>query len=631
MVDLVRSVPPLPQTERGKFCCIESDSAGERVLYCNGNGVLWRTIAPLAEGKGAERPEHFLYWTGHSKRTTSVAMSPNGQWVASGDVTGLLRVWGAKGDNVQKNEFRLWDGAILDVQWSGDSTRIVACGEGKEVRAVAILADTGSKTGEVSGHTKAINSISFRSQRPFRVITGGEDMLVAVHAGPPFKFDKSHTNHTNFVNSVRYSPDGEWAASAGSDSNVCLYEGKSGDLVKEFAKPDGITGSLWALSWSPDSKRIATAGGDKMLRIWDRESGAQVCAVKVGSGQLEDMQVGLVWGSGTCITSVCLDGRLLIWDVAADGSVTLKSSTEGTQCALASVGCDRKAGLILQAGSDGVVAVTPTEGQTWVARVGKGVRQILTHSSAWKGESEAVIISNDDSVRRLSLDKKELGKPVAVGEGSVGAGWADAAETNLLVVTSKSNLICLSPGGVAWSKSGLFPRAPTTMASCAQTSLMAVGVDKPDGLVGGVMSQQYDIHLFSTAGGAADNVVAKGVLSEHKSEVSAMSFSDDGKLLVSGDATGRSYVWDVTQDPPVKLGDYGGHTARITSLEWLPGNKSFVSASLDQNVKVWTVEDKKSATAKPHRGGANGVAALGPDGTFASVGSDGFMLIQKVK
>ena len=31
---------------------------------------------------------------------------------------------------------------------------LVACGDGKEVRAVAMIWDTGSKTGEVTGHTK---------------------------------------------------------------------------------------------------------------------------------------------------------------------------------------------------------------------------------------------------------------------------------------------------------------------------------------------------------------------------------------------------------------------------------------------------------------------------------------------
>ena len=48
--------------------------------------------------------------------------------------------------------------------------------------------DTGSTVGEITGHNKAINSMDFRPERPFRVVSGGEDMKVCFHEGPPFKF-----------------------------------------------------------------------------------------------------------------------------------------------------------------------------------------------------------------------------------------------------------------------------------------------------------------------------------------------------------------------------------------------------------------------------------------------------------
>ncbi|CAJ1334372.1 unnamed protein product [Effrenium voratum] len=360
---LQRVIPPLPATERGTFCSISCDKAGERLLYCSGTNVIWRPVA------NSETPEEVFCWKGHVKKTTCAAMSPNGQWVASGDVTGGLRLWGAKGEHAQKNEYRLWDGTVKDVAWSDDSGRplaipmargLVAAGDGKEVRAAAMIWDTGSKTGEVGGHTKQVNSISFRSQRPFRVVTGGEDlaswagfgpadvlgpdgspqvelwvlfaakdMQVNFHQGPPFKFARSHSAHTNFVNCVRFSPDGNWFVSAGSDSKLCLYEGKDGEFQKEFEKPANVSGSFWVCAWSPDSGRVATAGGDKKLRLWDREKGAQVAEAAAGTA-LADMQVGLVWASAARLVSVCLDGRLLSWDVTADG-LNLAGVMDGTQ------------------------------------------------------------------------------------------------------------------------------------------------------------------------------------------------------------------------------------------------------------------------------------------------------------
>eukprot|EP00971_Amphidinium_carterae_P027443 540443-Amphidinium_carterae.1 len=45
-----------------------------------------------------------------------------------------------------------------------------------------------------------------------------------MHEGPPFKFSKSHTKHTNFVNCVRYSPDGLHAARASVHTDNCAHQ-----------------------------------------------------------------------------------------------------------------------------------------------------------------------------------------------------------------------------------------------------------------------------------------------------------------------------------------------------------------------------------------------------------------------
>merc|ERR1711865_114514 len=121
----------------------------------------------------------------------------------------------------------------------------------------------------------------------------------------------------------------------------------------EFEKPKDISGSLWGVAWSPDSARFATCGGDKKVRVWDREAGAQVAEASVGSCALPDMQVGIAWPGSDCITSVCLDGRILLWD----GSLKLCGTVDGTQGPLSCVACDKKTGALIYGGQEGVVAV----------------------------------------------------------------------------------------------------------------------------------------------------------------------------------------------------------------------------------------------------------------------------------
>ena len=53
------------------------------------------------------------------------------------------------------------------------------------------LWDSGSSVGEITGHSKFINSIDYRPVRPFRVVTAGEDKSVGWFEGPPFRFKNS--------------------------------------------------------------------------------------------------------------------------------------------------------------------------------------------------------------------------------------------------------------------------------------------------------------------------------------------------------------------------------------------------------------------------------------------------------
>ncbi len=112
-------------------------------------------------------------------------------------------------------------GAVKDLAWGPESKRIVCCGAGSGVNARAFMWDTGSNLGEVVGHSKRVISCDYRQVRPYRVMTGSEDHRTIFYQGPPFKMDHSNNNqHTNFVNCVRFSPDGSKIATCSSDKKV---------------------------------------------------------------------------------------------------------------------------------------------------------------------------------------------------------------------------------------------------------------------------------------------------------------------------------------------------------------------------------------------------------------------------
>mmetsp|Transcript_57700 Transcript_57700/g.153791 ORF Transcript_57700/g.153791 Transcript_57700/m.153791 type:complete len:631 (-) Transcript_57700:143-2035(-) len=630
MAKVVRSIPPLPSTERGQFTRLTTDPAGDRIIYCNGNGVYFRNVASVANGAAGETPDDVFCWRGHTKKTTMAAMSPNGNWMVSGDVGGAIRVWGAKGEHVQKNEYRLWDGAVLDGQWSGDSTRVVACGDGNQDRAVAIIAETGSRTGVVAGHTKQINSISFKSERPFRIMTGSEDMSVIFHEGPPFKFNRSHTAHSNFVNTVRYSPNCEWAFSAGSDSKLVLYSGKDGDLVKEFDKPDGISGTIWGAAWSPDGLFIATAGGDKKLRIWSREAGAQVSEQTVGAAALQDMLVGVCWPKQDQVVTVALDGRLHSWQVT-DGNAQPMGITDGTQGPLTCLGYDPNSRTYVSGGPEGSIGLAADGQPVSHVKVGKGVNNILTHGAS-NSANEIYVSSLDDCVRCYTNSGELQGAPIEIKEFVVGMAWLESAEKMLVVAGGKNSLLGISGGAVAWSKAGAFPRRPTAVASLPG-ALLAVALEMPEGIVGGVATNKFDIVLYGVSDpGSFEGLSEKAVLESHKFEVTTMKISPNGRFLASADASKNILVWGLDQATvTVAISAFAYHTARVTGLDWLPGSTKLVSGSLDQTIFVWNTEEptKPLELKEAHKGGVGAVVSAS-ETEFASVGNDGYLTVHGI-
>lgn len=122
MANLSETHACAPSTERGRGILISGDQKSNNILYCTGRSVIIRNL---------DNPLLVSVYGEHAYPVTVARYSPNGEWIASADVSGTVRIWGTHNDFVLKNEFRVLSGRIDDLQWSFDCLRIVACGEGK--------------------------------------------------------------------------------------------------------------------------------------------------------------------------------------------------------------------------------------------------------------------------------------------------------------------------------------------------------------------------------------------------------------------------------------------------------------------------------------------------------------------
>ncbi|KAJ1952219.1 WD40 repeat-like protein, partial [Linderina pennispora] len=196
---------PNPTTARGQAVRLTADPAGERFVYASGKTIVIRSLAD---------PSQASEYTEHLAATTVARFSPSGYYVASGDVSGNVRIWDSvNAEHMLKSEFRPISGRISDIAWDGDSQRVLAVGDGKERFGHVFSFDSGNSLGSIDGHSKPINACSMRQSRPMRAVTCSDDGTCVFFHGPPFKFDKTLKDHTGFVNDVRYAPGDAYFAS----------------------------------------------------------------------------------------------------------------------------------------------------------------------------------------------------------------------------------------------------------------------------------------------------------------------------------------------------------------------------------------------------------------------------------
>jgi WD repeat-containing protein 1 (actin-interacting protein 1) len=121
-----------PATTRGKPFILNGDPKGENFLYACGNSIVIRNI---------HNPAVAELYDQHAHQTTVAKYAPSGFYIASGDVSGTVRIWDTiNKEHILKAEYRALGGPILDMDWSDDSKRIVVGGDGRE-KCVIIFID----------------------------------------------------------------------------------------------------------------------------------------------------------------------------------------------------------------------------------------------------------------------------------------------------------------------------------------------------------------------------------------------------------------------------------------------------------------------------------------------------------
>ncbi len=183
-------------------------------------------------------------------RVSTVAVSRDGKYIASGDVNGDVAVWDMQNGRMH---------------WKAGGHKTTGGGMVEDWVLSAVFTPDG-KNLLTGGGNKII--------RVWDVETGEIKRNLEGHEGNWFA-------GTAAILSIDVSSDGRKAVTAGGDGTARLWDIESGGLIKTFKASEGILGNATVYAdLSSDGKHTLSGGGDGTLRLWDNDAGSELLKIR---------------------------------------------------------------------------------------------------------------------------------------------------------------------------------------------------------------------------------------------------------------------------------------------------------------------------------------------------------------
>ncbi len=187
-------------------------------------------------------------------------------------------------------------------------------------------ASSGEELAVLEGHLKDITDIRFHPSKNL-LITGSEDRTAKIWKVPSGEETLSLRGYLNdvdekilsdgymywvaFMNEIKLSPDGKYAAIGKMGNLARLYDFYTGKPVQVYR---GHEGMVISLDFSPDGKLLATGAADGTARIWEVKSGKMLVSLPERTANIPCFSVDFS-PDGKLLATGSWDGMVRIWEV----------------------------------------------------------------------------------------------------------------------------------------------------------------------------------------------------------------------------------------------------------------------------------------------------------------------------
>ncbi len=548
----------------------------------------------------------------------------------------LLQVNFAKAnfiDSIFKQPF----GAILSVAFSPDGIQI-ATGDATGNIYLWRVSDSQPLL-RLQGHTAWVRSVQFcpaqtETKTSHLLVSSSYDKTIKLWDTQTGKCLKTLQGHTNWLFRATWNPTGTRIASASFDHTIKLWDAATGECLKTLI---GHEAMVFSAAWSPDGTQLASGSADQTIKLWDVATGE--CLATLHGHQHPVTMVS--WSpDGTTLSSGSFDRTVKLWNPK---TATCINTLQGHSEIVWSVAWSPDGDILASSAEDATVRL-------WDVTTGQCLKILHGHTNwvwsvAWSPDGNTLVSGSDDWTIRVW--NTQTGQCLKILQGYTGQIWtidwnstgrllASGAQDEVVRIWDTQTGQCLKvlPGhrsliwSVAWSPDG------KVLASCAQdqtirlwdgqtgqclnilrghTNWAFVVAWSPDGSKLASGSSDQTVKIWNVATGDCLQSL------EHPSFVWSVAWHPTGNLLACGTQDGTIKLWDLQTATCIQ--SLAGHTALIWSLKWSPNGKLLASGSGDQTAKLWDVH--KGTCVKTLAGHEDWVwsVAWHPDGQRLATGS----------
>lgn len=525
----------------------------------------------------------------------SVALSPDGQTLATGDTNGnifLREVYSTKKQLWITKAHSRW---IPEIEFSPDGKTLVTSSTDYMIKLWDV--ETGVCLKIFEGHQNEVWAVGF-SPDGKTLASGSDDYSIKLWDISSGKCIRSLEHASSYVFAIAFSPDGQTLASGGRDNRIRLWNVQSGQCFKILQGHDGPVRSV---AYSSDGSKLASGSEDHTIKLWDLKQGKCIATFRGHSNHVFSVVFN---ETGNQLVSGSLDQSVKLWDVV---SKKCSRTFHGHSDIVLSVSFDSRNQLIASGSRDQTVRL-------WNAFKGECLRIYRGNSNQFNFvvfSPDGQMLATGSQDHKLRLWNVSSGQIIKTLEGHQAAveTIAFSSDGQILATGSSDRTIRL------WNRD---TASPLRILEAHQDGVKSI-IFSPDDRLLASGSGDTTVRLWDIETGRMLHV-----LDQHQTAIWSLAFSPCGNRLVSGASEGSAIVWDVNTGQ--FLAKLEGHENWVWSLDWSLDNRFIASVSPDGTLRLWSTDDYQCLRTFRENNGWLHSIAFSPDSQTLAGGHQNFAL-----